>query len=117
MSLDIFLKEAMKVIIRYQYKAGGFLLEDKEWKIYRNGNDEYDVEINEILFINFLDKSDIDDENTDFFIKKLVKRLNMISKNIHVEIRQIFKNKDKIVKILLWATDKNIKVEKTLVGL
>ncbi len=117
MSLDAFLKQAIRVITRYQHKAGGFLLEDKEWKVYRHGCKEYDVENNEILFVNSLDRSDVDDENTDLFIRKIVKQLNMISKNITVEIRQIFKHKDKIAKILLWATDKNIKVEKTFVGL
>lgn len=116
-SLDQYVNEAFKIIIRYQHKGGGFLLEDAEWKVYRSGSSEYEVEENEVLFVNTLDKSDIDNEATDIFLRKLSKRLNMISKNINIEMRQMYDHGDKVARILLWATDKNIEVNKTSVGL
>lgn len=106
MTLEEFEKKALKIINRYQWKAGGFLIEDCEWIIHKVDSPRYDVKENELVFENTLDISDIKDDETDFFIKKLVNQLSSLSTNIIVEYSQKYK-KTKIVKLLIWATDEN----------
>ncbi|QKF93781.1 hypothetical protein QKU48_gp0323 [Fadolivirus algeromassiliense] len=117
MTFEEFKNEAVKILLRYQNKAGGFLLEDINWEIYDPGSLEYDVKNNEMLFVNTLDKSDIDDEETYYYLKKIVKKLNMIGENFNVELRQLFEEGDKIAKILLWVTNKNIINDNPEIGL
>lgn len=104
MTLENFKNIALTIIDRYQWKAGGFKIEDKEWVIHTSESNDYEVKKYELLFENTLDKFDLDDEETDDFIDDLLKHLNSIAENINVEFRQ--KNdKKKIVRILLWAED------------
>ena len=109
MSLDEFHKQVLKYLHRYQHKAGGFLMEDTEWKVTRfSDENNYDLLENEILFSNTLDKSDVNDEETYEYIRSLVRRLNMLAKNIEVTMTRLFREGDKVAYILLWGTDKNI---------
>ena len=100
-------KQAFKIINRYHWKAGGFKIEDSEWILHKHDSKLYDVLSNELLFENTLDRSDVDDEETERYMDHLTRHLNYLSKNIEVEYR--YKNtKEKIVRVLVWATDKNI---------
>ena len=107
LTLDEFEKQAFKIINRYHWKAGGFKIEDSEWILHKHDSKSYDVLSNELLFENTLDRSDVDDEETERYMDHLTRHLNYLSKNIEVEYR--YKNtKEKIVRVLIWATDKNI---------
>ena len=107
LTLDEFEKQAFKIINRYHWKAGGFKIEDSEWIQHKHNSKLYDVLSNELLFENTLDRSDVDDEETERYMDHLTRHLNYLSKNIEVEYR--YKNtKEKIVRVLIWATDKNI---------
>lgn len=106
MSLDEFTKKAIVLINRYQWKAGGYLIEDNEWTVYKTDfeNSNYNVKKYEVLFENTLDKSDLNDEETYDFINQLLKHLNSLCKNIKVEFKQEIEKR--IVKLLLWIVDK-----------
>ena len=116
LTLTEFEKEANKIIARYQWKAGGYLIEDSAWVIHKSDSKKYDVKKYEILFENTLDSSDIGDEETDFFIDRLLDHLNSLCTNITVEFRQRDTNK-KTVKLLLWAQIKDGQDSDESVGL
>ena len=52
MTLNKFKTHALKLLNRYQCKAGGFLIEDNEWCVHDNTSVKYEVEKNELLFEN-----------------------------------------------------------------
>lgn len=107
LSLDEFEKKAIQIINRYHWKAGGYKIEDSEWIIHNSDSNSYEVLFNELLFENTIDRSDVKDEETEFFMDHLIKQLSSLSKNIKVEYR--YKNrKDKTPRILIWVTDTNI---------
>lgn len=118
MTLDEFGKKAMIILNRYQSKAGGFLLEDNNWRLYKHEDTDntntntntyrrHEVMKNEIVFENTFDITDFDDLETEVFLKRIVNRLQMIGSNIDVELRFITDEKDKIIYTLIWATDKD----------
>jgi len=115
MSLEEFKLKAFRIFNRYQSKAGGFLIEDREWIVHDSTSIKHEVELNELLFENTIDPSDVDDIETDAFLKYLVRKLNSIAKNINVELRQ--KHKKKIINLLIWVTDKNVESAKDVIGL
>ena len=107
MTLDHFEKIAFEIINRYQWKAGGYYIEDQEWTVHRPGSSEYDVKKNELLFENTIDKFDLDSEELDEFLSTLKEHLNSVAENITTDVR--YKNElKKIIRILLWFEDKNI---------
>ena len=107
LTLVEFEKKAVELINRYHWKGGGHKIEDNEWLIHRPNSKVYDVKQNELLFENTLDISDIKDEETEYFMKHLVKQLNSLSTNIEVEYRN--KNKrSKTTRLLIWVKDANI---------
>jgi hypothetical protein len=119
LSLEEFLIKAQMILNRYQGKAGGFLLEDTEWEVYRphDSNQKYDLMENEILLVNSIDVTDYDDSETEKYIKKLVNRLKSIAENIKIDMRYKNSEKDKIIYILLWVKDKTLDIEVTDIGL
>ncbi|ARF09808.1 hypothetical protein Indivirus_3_57 [Indivirus ILV1] len=107
LTLNEFEKKAINVINRYHWKAGGYKIEDSEWIIHRENSKSYEVLANELVFENTIDRSDINDEETEFYMDQLIRHLNSLGTNIEVEYR--YKNKkNKTVKLLIWATDKHI---------
>ena len=114
MTLDAFIKHAYYILNRYQSKAGGFLMEDIEWTLFTNDTTKYDVHENEILFENTISLCDFEDMETMEFLHKLEKRLGYVAKNIKINLRSHIDEKNKLVYILLWAVDQNMKHEKVL---
>lgn len=115
MSLSKFKLHALEIFNRYQCKAGGFLIEDNDWIVHDSTSIYHEVELNELLFENTIDPDDINDNESDIFLKYLVKRLNSIAENIDVELRH--RTEKKIIKLLIWATDKNVESSKDVIGL
>ena len=52
----------------------------------------------------------MDDGETNTYLKYLIKRLNSLSKNIDVELRQKDNDNSKMISLLIWAVDRNKKV-------
>jgi hypothetical protein len=107
LSLEQFEEKALKILKRYHWKAGGFLLEDVEWMVHKSNSQKYDIKKNELLFENTVDVSDMNDDMTIRYLNSLQKRLKSLSKNIEIELKQ--KNhsgKSKTIYLLIWATDK-----------
>lgn len=110
LSLDEFEEKALKLLDRYQWKAGGFKIEDSEFIVHKNNQKIYRVLSNELLFENTIDRTDLGDEETEYYLDNLMKQLNNLSKNIEVEYR--YKNSEnKTVRLLIWCTNKDMIVE------
>lgn len=93
MTMDEFIKEAKFLLNRYQGKAGGFSLEDSEWKMYTSDSmleethSKHYIKDNEILFVNSVDNCDLNDDKLENYLDLLVDRLNSLANNIKAEIR------------------------------
>jgi len=100
MNLNQFIKNAN--IIFNRYKNIGFLLEDIDWIMFNKNNEIFDLNDNELIFMNTLDKSNINDYETYKYLKYLVKRLDSLASNINVELKQ--KNdEDKTILLLIYV--------------
>lgn len=88
---------------RYHQKAGGYYFEDNEWLIYDTSTYEFSIKKNELLFLNTINKYDMDNEDTQNYLNNLDRILNNLASNIKVEIR--YKDLDKnIIGIFIWCT-------------
>ena len=77
LSLIEFEEKALQIIERYHWKAGGWKIEDSEFIIHRfkdlpkglskDLSKDYDINKNEIIFENTIDRSDLNDEETEFY--------------------------------------------------
>ena len=117
MTLNKFKKCALKIFDRYQWRAGGFLIEDREWTVHTDTSKHYDVRQGELLFVNSVSNADEDDNETSTYLKRLLHLLNTLCANIKVELRYQHPKKDGIDWILIWCTDKNIASEDIPVSL
>lgn len=111
MNLTQFKSEALKLLQRYHYKAGGFLLEDPDWIVYEYPNYQYELQENEIVFINTINRTDVDNEETDQYLNLLTERLHSLTKNIKVDMRYKKHHNSKTIHVLLLCVDKNIVVD------
>jgi len=120
MTLNEFNEKAIKIFQRYQSKAGGFMLEDTVWSVYKFGEDDT-VSKNEILYQNTLALCDSEDKELDEYFDLLKKRLRQLATNMDVEIRSHQDLKSKIEYINIWVTDKSMQdkaiLEEGTVGL
>ena len=127
MSLEDFKEQTKKIIQMYQWKAGGYYIEDSEWNVYTHTrsyilNDDEDVGLllssfsthiiknNQILFENSVHELNADDNDTVNYMDRLVSILDNVASNIDVEY--YFETDDEIkgiVWILLWGTNVDIK--------
>lgn len=106
-SLKQFEKEASKILNRYTHKAGGFLLEDREWTVQL-------IDTSCTLFKNSLDKFDVDDVDTKEFMSKIVYRLNSLSDNIYVTLKYVPSKGDSLTFVCLIAKDMSVKNSKKI---
>lgn len=120
-SLKNFVKEVKRYLIRYHWKAGGFLLEDSEWRVYRKNCSRHEILANHVLFENSLDYSDKEDRDTIVYLEAIVRLLNQISDTIKVNYEFVDEDNDdmKIVWVLLRVvdTEKNEKCNKSKITL
>jgi hypothetical protein len=116
-SLYDFSYVVFKYLKRYQSKAGGFQIEDKEWTLYTNdicdinihdkynniiyNQNKYPLLENEIIFENTILENSINDNETTCFLIKLTHLLNKIDDTIKVSYKIINSNSDKIYWIIL----------------
>lgn len=109
MTLEEFSVQADRILKRYQWRAGGFLIEDTQWKIMTSKSRNHDIMDNEILFENTIDiKRSIDIETRDF-LERIVDQLNSLATNIDVELRFKDKKEDRLSYVLIWAVDNEYK--------
>ncbi len=122
MSLEEFKEQTKKIIQMYQWKAGGYYIEDSEWNVYTHtrsyilnkeeyvDQSTYTIKNNQILFENSVHELNADDNDTVNYMDRLVSILNNVASNIDVEY--YFETDDEIkgiVWILLWGTNVDIK--------
>lgn len=111
MELSQFKDVASKLLQRYHYKAGGFLLEDPDWVMHSPPDYQYGLQENEIVFINTINRTDADNEETDQYLTLIVERLQSLTKNIKVDVRYKKHHHSKTIHVLILCVDKNITVE------
>jgi hypothetical protein len=109
MNLTDFGRCAKSILDRYQCKAGGFLIEDMEWTLHTYKSKEHNIKKHELVFENSVDKLDIDVDDTQIYLDQIERRLNKISTNISVTIHYKTSKSDKLVWILIWCVDKQLK--------
>ena len=103
MSLDVFIKKAKAILDRYQCKAGGYYIEDMEWEIHRFDSTVYEVKDYNVLFVNSIDKTDKDDNETLRYMKQLAVRLNSLSNDITVDY-EFREPENGLIWIEIWCT-------------
>ena len=122
MSLKEFIKNGIEILNKYQGKAGGFYMDNYEWKVYdynsisnidyNNKFDkhkyQYNIYKNEAVFENTTSIYDSYDEHTIKYIDKLIEKLESLSKNIKIDLEVRKDRKNKTAYILIWAIDDNI---------
>lgn len=123
MNLKKFTKLAAETLNKYQGKAGGFYMDNYQWKVYdynsisnidyNNNFDrhkyQYNIYKNEVVFENTTSIYDVYDENTIEFIDKLIDKLKSFSKNIKIDMEIRKDRKNKVAYVLIWAMDENLK--------
>lgn len=118
-TLNNFCTNVKKLLIRYQHKVGGFLLEDMTWTLYDHNDGKYNLTQNEVVFENtmpafhipkrgeslkddiFLLKNYCEIEETMIYLNKLTKLLNNLSNNIKISLKFIDSYRDDIIVVIL----------------
>lgn len=70
-----FVKFTQKSLSRYNWKAGGFLLEDSEWTLHHHRSKKYSLTENEVVFENSILDIYRDDERVMDFLRDIEKYL------------------------------------------
>jgi len=107
MDLKTFQKKAEFYLLRYQHNAGGYLIEDREWIVYNSKSNDYNLDINSIVFENSLFESNLSDKETLEFINDLSILLNKISNNITVNYELLQSKKESLVWIIIKCIKNN----------
>lgn len=81
-----FTNDVLYYLNNYQTKMINVMLEDEEWIVYNHESTEYNLDKNQVLFENTIDRQDTNDRITMDYINKLVNFLNNLSKNINVTL-------------------------------
>jgi hypothetical protein len=100
MQFKQFVRNANKILNRYQCKAGGFLFGNEKWKIHDYTSKKYYVKENEICFENSISVDFMVDSETISYLQNILKILNSIAVNISVSCHEKFSNRDKIFWII-----------------
>nr|QBK88486.1 MAG: hypothetical protein LCMiAC01_01630 [Mimivirus LCMiAC01] len=109
LSIEQFTKEALQILKKYQCKAGGYYIEDRDWTVHTQTSDEYEVKNYQIVLENSADKRNCQDNETINYLKNIVRLLNGLSNDIKVEYEIDEPEKGNIVWILIWCTHKGMK--------
>lgn len=108
-SLEKFIQKAKKILDRYQWKAGGFSMEDNEWIINTKSTDDYHLKEYEIAFENNIYEGELESYEIQTYLGRLVSRLSKLSNDIKIKLRYLYDEKNKNVLILILAIDKRLK--------
>jgi hypothetical protein len=101
MTLKQFIKEAQKLLYRYQSRAGGFLLEDRKWTLHTKTSLKYHLKSNMILFENTISEDFIYDLETREYTQDLIDILNRLSSNVTVSMHSYHSPRDELYWIIL----------------
>lgn len=110
MTLDDFIKYFNNTIDKFQWKSGGFHLEDRQWYVYTYGSQEHTLENlkeNQVLFENSVDLLDANDLETQNYLENLTKYLSNASDNIELDFKCSNKFSKSILFVQIIATCKN----------
>lgn len=101
-----FIFNAKEILDRYQHRAGGFLIEDQQWILHTPDSKKYTLKENEIIFENTISIADVDDEETHKYLKRIVRMLKQLNKNIKVNFSFIKDEPDNIYIIFIKCVSK-----------
>jgi hypothetical protein len=102
MSLDEFAMCAQTILDRYQNKAGGFMFEDKLWKLHTPKSKKYSLLSNELIFENTTsDSKEAANMKKNSFFVQIKNILNKLTLNIRVTHKVIYSYRDDIYWVVL----------------
>lgn len=104
MTINEFAKIAQKLLHRYQSRAGGFMIEDREWTLHKHGSNKYNLRKNEILFENTLSDDYRTDKETREYLFDIILLLNKLSDNITVSLHNMVSERDTIQWLMIKCT-------------
>jgi len=113
LTLKEFQSEALKILQKYQSRAGGFYIEDNKWHPFNHKTEKHVVKKNELLFENTVQFQDYNDIETQEYLSLITNRLNQIAKNIKVQHDCSEDKKNDVVWIFIWCVDKSMKTKKS----
>lgn len=105
LELQQFKKEALHILRRYQYHAGGFNMDDREWIVHDKTSTRYDIHEMELVFENTIHMDHIKDTECAEYIQLIINRLNMMATNVKVVLHSYLSDRDQIYYILLKCND------------
>lgn len=108
MKIAQFTKKAIAVLKRYQHRAGGFMIEDPDWYVYQYPCTNHHLKKNEVLFLNTMNYTDMDQPQTEEYLDMITEQLESIAPNILIKIRYKEHEYSKTVHILIWCYEKKI---------
>lgn len=113
MSLQTVAQKVIELLQRYQWRAGGYKIEDPQWSLYAHTSKDRHVEENEILLENTIDRDFSMDLETLDFLNKIVRLANQLAHNIYCELRFKDVREDRLSYIYIWLCDDIIAKPKT----
>lgn len=93
-----------KCLQRYQWKAGGFYIEDSEWEDHDENSTQFSVKKNEYMLLNSVDKKDAYELNLKKFLLLLEKHLDKASDKY--KVRSILEEQKSITHLCLYIKEK-----------
>lgn len=103
LNADNFIKSALALLKRYQWKAGGFYLDDDDWNVYFDNENHDDKNYDYICFENSIDKFDAKDTDTILFLKRIRHILGNISTTAEVSYSMHESKNDDLVYVTVCA--------------
>ena len=97
LTLQQFAECAKKILKKYKSME----LSDNEWTYYDSNCTKYDLFENEAIFENTIHANFINDNETHYYLKHIVRLLNTISNNVSVTIHKKYCERDKIYIIMI----------------
>jgi hypothetical protein len=104
MELDDFKLAAKALLKKYQWKAGGYYIEDIDWITHKKGS-KYSLGANQLVLENTIDTSDCHSEEFVNFMKKILNILNNMANNIDVRIKYETSKTDSLTWIIIKCSD------------
>src|SRR5437868_7601910 len=97
-TLDEFKNKFYKIVKQFQWKAGGYELEDESWYYVKNSDWQ-------LTFTTTVHGCDKESQQLDFYLYNLIKILSSLAKNILVDITFDDEKYRNIIEIILTISD------------